>query len=315
MTSEPRYPFVHVEVRPEEEDEISAALFELGATGVEVRDDGTLLKGSAAGLVLLVASFDDHETASAACVDLVEAAQHLVPRVEEVVGDAWRDAWKEHFQPFALTSRIVVRPPWVPLTDVVVPEGATVLELEPGRAFGTGLHATTSLVAAVLDAHATGLAGRVVLDAGTGSGILAFVALRMGAARVVAFDVDPDVIEIVHENAARNAMSDRVAAHAGTIDGVEGTFPWVLANIEARILDPIAEELAARVEPGGDLVLSGILAHEEERMVARYTSLHRSGVGVPLERVSVTAKGEGADAWVCIHLRRVAATPAGGATS
>lgn len=298
---EPRYPFVHVEVAPAEEDEISAALFELGATGVEVRDEGTLLKGSTAGRVLLVASFADHEAAEGACADLREAASHLAPRVEEVVGDAWRDAWKEHFRPFSLTDRIVVRPPWVPLADVVVPEGATVLELEPGRAFGTGLHATTSLVAAVLDAHADALRGSVVLDAGTGSGILAFVALRMGAERIVAFDVDPDVVEIVEENAARNGMSDRVVASAGTVDDVEGTFPWVLANIEARVLDPIAEELAARVAPGGHLVLSGILGPEEDRMVERYTSLR-----TPLARVAVTRKGDAADAWVCIHLRRPA---------
>ncbi len=299
---EPRYPFVHVEVRPEEEDAISAALFELGATGVEVRDDGTLLKGSGAGRVLLVASFDDHAAATGACADLIEAVSHLTPRVEEVVGDAWRDAWKEHFKPFALTERIVVRPPWVPLADVAIPAGATVLELEPGRAFGTGLHATTSLVAAILDQHAGRLAGATVLDAGTGSGILAFVALRMGAARVVAFDVDPDVVEIVNENAARNGMEDRIEASAGTVDDIAGTFPWVLANIEARVLDPIAEDLASRVAPGGDLVLSGILGPEEERMLGRYTSLR-----TPLERIAVTRKGDDADAWVCIHLRRAPA--------
>jgi len=301
-TPEPRYPFVHVEVAPAEEDEISAALFELGATGVEVRDDGTLLRAAASGKVLLVASFDDHDAANGAVHDLAEAAPHLAPRVEEVVGDAWRDAWKEHFKPFALTDRIVVRPPWVPLDEVVVPEGASVLELEPGRAFGTGLHATTSLVAGVLDAHADRLRGARVLDAGTGSGILAFVALRLGAGHVVAFDVDPDVVEIVEENAARNAMSEQVSASAGTIDAVDGVFPWVLANIEARVLDPIAEELAARVASGGELVLSGILGAEEERMLTRYTSLR-----TPLERASVTRKGDGVDAWVCIHLRRPAA--------
>jgi ribosomal protein L11 methyltransferase len=298
---DPRYPFVHVEVDPAEEDEVSAALFELGATGVEVRDDGTLLRAASTGRVLLVASFDDGELAEGACLDLREALPHLAPRVEEVVGDAWRDAWKEHFKPFSLTARIVVRPPWVPMSDVEVPEGATVLELEPGRAFGTGLHATTSLVAGVLDAEADRLRGAAVLDAGTGSGILAFVALRLGAGRVVAFDVDPDVVEVVRENAARNGMERDVVASAGTIEDVAGTFPWVLANIEARVLDPIAEELAARVAPGGHLVLSGILGGEEEKMVARYGALRTK-----LDLVGVTRKGDGADRWVCIHLVRPA---------
>src|SRR5688572_9933484 len=181
--SEPRYPFVHVEVDAAAEDEVSGALWELGATGVEVRDDATLAKGPTGGRTLLVASFDSRDEADAAIEALREALPDLfatgtAPRIEEVVGDAWRDAWKEHFQPFALTPRIMVRPPWVPDADVARgPEVTHVLELEPGRAFGTGLHATTSLVARALDAESDRLKNAVVLDAGTGSGILALVAL------------------------------------------------------------------------------------------------------------------------------------------
>jgi ribosomal protein L11 methyltransferase len=299
--SEKRYPFVHVEVDAADEDAVSGALWELGATGVEVRDDATLAKGPSAGRTLLVASFDGREEAEAAIEALREALPALAPHIEEVVGDAWRDAWKEHFQPFALTPRIMVRPPWVPAADVVRgPEVLTVLELEPGRAFGTGLHATTSLVARALDAESDRLKDAVVLDAGTGSGILALVALTLGAARVVAFDVDPDVIEVVRENAARNGMQDRVEAFAGTVDDVRVQFPWVLANIEARVLDPIAEALAERVAPRGDLVLSGILAGEEEKLIARYTA---AAIGLTLHRVT-RDEGSGPDRWICLHLRR-----------
>jgi ribosomal protein L11 methyltransferase len=307
--TEPRYPFLHVEVDAADEDAVSGALWELGATGVEVRDDATLAKGPAAGRTLLVASFDAREAAAAAVESLREALPALAPRIEEVVGDAWRDAWKEHFQPFALTPRIMVRPPWVPEAEVVRgPEVLTVLELEPGRAFGTGLHATTSLVARALDAESDRLKDTVVLDAGTGSGILALVALTLGAARVVAFDVDPDVIEVVRENAARNGLQDRVEAFAGTVEDVRvesprsgpEKFPWVLANIEARVLDPIAEALAERVAPGGDLVLSGILAGEEERLIARYTA---PAIGLTLHRVT-RDEGSGPDRWICLHLRR-----------
>jgi ribosomal protein L11 methyltransferase len=297
---EPRYPFVHVEVDPADEDLVSGALFELGATGVEVRDEGTLARGPSGGRALLVASFGARDEADAAVHALREALPALAPRIEEVVGDAWRDAWKEHFKPFSLTPRVVVRPPWVPASEVAAAPGATVLELEPGRAFGTGLHATTPLVAKALDASADRLRGAVVFDAGTGSGILAFVALIFGAARVVAFDVDPDVVDVVQENAARNGMTDRVEVSACTIDDVAGTYPWVLANIEARVLDPIAPALAARVAPGGDLVLSGILAGEEEALLARYTSLP-----TPLALHEVTRdEGSGPDRWVCLHLRR-----------
>src|SRR4029079_5765781 len=133
--------------------------------------------------------------------------------------------------------RITVVPPWA--EKPAAPEGGFLLELEPGRAFGTGLPASTSLISEILDEHRDSLAGRELLDVGTGSGILALVALLHGAARAVAIDIDPDVIEVVRENAARNGLADRVEARAGTIQTIARRFPWVLANIEARVLRPI----------------------------------------------------------------------------
>ncbi len=290
--SEPRYPFVHVEVPAASADEVSSELFDLGATGVEERDASTLLKPSAPGNVLLVASFDAHDEAELAVTLLRERAPEFAPRVEEIVGDAWRDAYKEFFKPFLLTKRITVKPPWCEADGPV----DRLLELEPGRAFGTGLHASTSIVAQIVEDGGPSIAGASVLDAGTGSGILALVALLGGAARVVAFDVDPDVIPVVLENAERNRLVDRLEAFAGTIDDVKGAFGWVLANIEARILDPLADAIAARIGANGHLVLSGILATEEERMTARYTSLGRK-----LELVEARLAGTREDGWVALH--------------
>lgn len=289
---EARYPFVAVDVAADAADEIAAALFELGATGVEERDASTLVRGAAAEKVTLVGSFATHEEAEAAVLALEDAVPDGSPRVEEVVGDAWRDAWKEHFAPFALTPHITVVPPWVPRPDAT---GDTmILELEPGRAFGTGLHASTSLVSEILDASRGALAGREVLDMGTGSGILALVALLCGAARVVAMDVDPDVIEVVRENAERNGLGDRVEASAGTVEAVTRAFPWVLANIEARVLNPLAGELARVVAPGGTLVLSGILESEHDEVVRRYTAQK-------LAHAATRKRGDAAgEAWVAI---------------
>src|SRR5277367_6072017 len=137
-SDEVRYPFVAVDAAPDASDEIAAALFDLGATGVEERDASTLVRGATAEKVTLVGSFATREEADAAILALADAVPDGSPRLEEVVGDAWRDAWKEHFAPFALTPHITVVPPWVPRPDPA--EGATILELEPGRAFGTGLH-------------------------------------------------------------------------------------------------------------------------------------------------------------------------------
>ncbi len=306
---EPRYPFVAVDVPEPEAEEIGAALFELGATGVEQRDEQTLVRGARSGQVTLVASFEDHGEAEAAIAALGELSPPLVARLEEVVGDAWRDAWKEHFAPFALTPTITVVPPWI---ERGAPrEGERVLLLEPGRAFGTGLHATTALVAELLDEHAAELRGREILDVGTGSGILALVALLLGAERAVAIDNDDDVIEVVLENAARNGLEGRIAASAGVVEQVTRQFPWVVANIEARVLRPLGPELARVLAPGGWLILSGILEGERDDLVARYTSLPRPLAHVATRPDPASPRGDrgatrgdaGGEGWVALLFR------------
>lgn len=286
---EPRYPYVHVEVPAADAEELSALLFELGAEGVEERDQTTMSKAEAAGSdqVTLVASFSTREDAESAMAHL-RAEMGLSPRYEEVVGDAWRDAWKEFFRPFAIADGIVVRPPWEPYEPK---PGEQVLHLEPGRAFGTGLHETTRLVARALKEHALDLAGKTVLDVGCGSGILAFVALALGATRAVAIDVDQEAIDVTHENAARNAMQDRIEASTTPVEQVGITAPVVLANIEARILIPMAKDLGATVAPGGLLLLSGILVPQKADVRAAYPDL---------ELVSDPELGE----WTLLALRK-----------
>jgi ribosomal protein L11 methyltransferase len=295
----PRYPLVEVEIGEADADVVTARLFELGATGIEERDQTTFTKGPAAGRVLLVASFETDASAREAAESLRESDASLDPRVSELVGDAWRDEWKKYYEPFALTESITIRPPWRP-----APPGAgRVLVLEPGRAFGTGLHATTALVAGILDASRASLRGAAVLDAGCGSGILSLVALALGADRAVAFDVDPEVVPIVRQNAEQNALANRVEVFAGTIADLRGTFPWVLANIEAKVLDEMAEDLARVLAPGGHLVLSGILLAEEDRMRHRFTSLRR-----PLKVARAPRRSTGGeraydkDGWVALEL-------------
>ena len=289
MTQKPRFPFLHLVTSEPHADVLSGALFELGATGVEERDQSTYVKGPGDGRVLLVASFDLHSDAEAARDELLALDGGMVEAatIEEIIGDEWRDEWKKYYEPFALTPSLVVRPPWA---EYAARNEEKVLVLEPGRAFGTGLHATTALVARTLDRYKDSLQGAVVLDVGCGSGILSFVALMLGAERVVALDNDAEVLDTVLENADRNDLRGRMQAFAGVVDDVEGTFPWVLANIESRILDPIAEALVARLAPGGRLVLSGILLAEEAEMVKRFTNLSR-----PLAVIDVTRTETGGD--------------------
>jgi ribosomal protein L11 methyltransferase len=290
-TSEvPRYPYVHVDVPEEDADEASALLFELGAGGVEQRDATTLAKGASAdaGKVTLVASFERAEDARAAVAEL---PADWAPRVEEVVGDAWRDEWKKHFEPFRVCAGVVVRPPWREYTAAA---GEHVVLLEPGRAFGTGLHETTSLVAEVL--AETPLSGLTVLDVGCGSGVLTLIALALGAAKARAVDVDPDAVAVTRENAERNGVVDRVEADETPVASLAGTYPVVLANIEARTLVDLAAGLVARVAPGGLLVLSGILAPHVAP--SQLEDVRRAFAA--LGEAEVRTKGE----WIAVSLRR-----------
>jgi len=292
VVSEPRFPFVAVDVAPDDADIMSATLFELGADGVEERDATTLVKG-APGKVTLVASFASHDEASAALEELTSVPEAGNPRLEEIVGDAWRDAWKEHFRPFPITRSIVIRPPW---EEYEAKAGEKVLVLEPGRAFGTGLHETTSLVAEALEAHADELAGKAMLDVGCGSGILALVALTLGAGRARAVDNDPDVIDVTRENAARNGLEARVTCDTAPLKEIGERFPVVVANIEARVLVPMAAELEACVASGGLLILSGILAPQKEEVRTAY----------PRFLVEETReRGE----WIALVLRECATVP------
>ena len=287
----PRYPQLSIDVAEDEADEIAALLFELGADGVEQRDATTLAVGGTAGKATLVASFGARDRAEAAAASLDRAWS---PRLSELIGDAWRDEWKKYFVPFRLTERITIRPPWEPYTRSDPAE--LVLELEPGRAFGTGLHPTTALVARAIEALASEILARdghptSMLDVGTGSGILALVALALGAATARAIDVDPDAAALARENARRNGLDARLEVDVSPLETLDGSYDLVAANIEASVLVAMAEPLARRVRPGGVLVLSGILEERAAEVRRAFASFDRATSLVQGEWTALVLRG------------------------
>lgn len=269
MVAEARYPYVHVEAPLAESEELSTLLFELGASGVEERDATTLDKPLTPGAeVMLVASFETEADAHEALEVLAELEPPRPGRLEFVVGDAWRDAWRAHFKPTRIGTRLVVRPSWEPFEAT---PSDVVLTIDPGRAFGTGTHETTRLVLTEIDARVQG--GETVLDVGAGTGILAVAALLFGAASARCIDNDADTVGVVVETAERNEVAARLDANTTPVEDLTGTYDLVLANIEARVLIPLADALTARVAPGGTLVLSGILVGQEDDVLAAYPTL------------------------------------------
>lgn len=201
------------------------------------------------------------------------------PVFQPVEETDWSETWKARYRPIAIGRRLIILPAWLPL-----PAGSRLpLILDPGMAFGTGTHPTTQLVLAALEDHLQ--AGQTVADLGCGSGILSIAAGRLGASRVQAVDIDPQAVEIARQNVQRNGLADHVQLGVGSLEALKQAaqaagrgFDLVLANILAPVLEEMLDQgLPGLVEPGGVIILSGILDHQVPSLVER-----AKGHGLPL---------------------------------
>jgi ribosomal protein L11 methyltransferase len=204
---------------------------------------------------------------------LLAALESIDPRVEldtaefrDVEDQDWERAWMDQYAPMRFGARTWIVPWNHELPDEAGADAA-VVRLDPGLAFGSGTHPTTSLCLQWLDG--LDLRDKTVLDVGCGSGILALAALKLGAARAVGIDNDPQALAASADNAERNGVGDRLALHRPE-DAPAVAYPVVVANILASALDALAGTLAARVEPGGVIALSGILQGQEFALLERY---------------------------------------------
>ncbi|MEO8160184.1 MAG: 50S ribosomal protein L11 methyltransferase [Arenimonas sp.] len=179
----------------------------------------------------------------------------------------WERAWMDQFRPMRFGERTWIVPSNQPEPAEASGEAAAVVRLDPGLAFGSGTHPTTALCLQWLDGLE--LRDRSVLDFGCGSGILALAALKLGAARAVGVDNDPQARLASLDNAGRNGIGERLQVFAPE-DEPAARYPVVVANILAVALDALAEILASRVETGGVIALSGILRGQEDELLLRY---------------------------------------------
>jgi ribosomal protein L11 methyltransferase len=185
-------------------------------------------------------------------------------RLTPLADGNWAEAWQKHFRPVAVGRRLLIAPPW----DVPTDSGRVAIVIEPGRAFGTGHHAST---AGCLEALETLVdpAPPSAVDLGTGSGILAIAAARLGVGQILAVDEDPDALASAAANARRNGVADRIrclGADAGAL--TPAPVPLVLANLLTGAHVRLAADYARYVIPGGALVLGGILESEGEVVTA-----------------------------------------------
>lgn len=191
----------------------------------------------------------------------------------DVADQDWERAWMDQYVPLQFGRRTWIVPWNHDLPDGADAPDAAVVRLDPGLAFGSGTHPTTALCLQWLDglADAGTLGGARVLDFGCGSGILALAALKLGAAHAVGVDNDPQAVTATLDNAQRNGVDDRLDVYLPGDEPV-ASYPVVVANILASALVTLADTVTARVAPGGVLAMSGILAGQEDEVIAAYAA-------------------------------------------
>jgi ribosomal protein L11 methyltransferase len=243
----------------------------------------------------------DASAAEAAAADVADALGHLQAFGIRPIGELrtrvvheadWADAWKAYFPVLRVGRRLVIRPTWRRHRRAF---GDVVLALDPGMAFGTGLHPTTRLGLAGLEPMADDgrLDGARVLDVGSGSGILAIAALKLGAASALGVDTDPIAVEATLANARRNGLARRLRARVGSLPTGHAPVDLVLANLIAGLLVPLAPLLRDEVRPGGTILASGIFVDREAEVREAFEA---EGFAIS----GRTAEGD----WIALEARR-----------
>ena len=301
-------------------DFISSMLDEIGIEGIEIEDNVPLSETDTKGMfidILPELPPDDGTARVSFYLEDLTGLEQILCRIEEGLEDIsqfvdvgertittsetedkdWINNWKQYFKPFTVDD-ILIKPTWEPVPREH--EDKLLIQIDPGTAFGTGMHETTQLCIRQIRKYVTDQT--VLLDVGTGSGILSIVALKLGAVRAVGTDLDPCAISASKENMEVNGIAEEqfTVIEGNLIDDRKiqelvgyGTCDMVVANILAEVLVPLTPAAAAHLKKGGIYITSGIIDNKEETVVE---AVKRAGLTV----LEVTRQGE----WVSVTARK-----------
>jgi ribosomal protein L11 methyltransferase len=304
---------VSMEVDGEAAEAVAEILHRYGHQGVAIEQAGFFIdtwedEVPRPERLIVRAYFQEDDRADDAKQQIEAALYHLnklypmpTPQYAVVDEENWAEAWKANYKPLHLGRHITIRPLWI---DTPGEPGDVVIALDPGMAFGTGTHPSTQLVLEAAEDLVGGRPGVAVLDLGCGSGILAIGAVKFGAGQVLAIDTDPMAVRVTRENAAFNAVGDKISAREGSLDSLfdpatgepRQTFEVALVNILAKVIVTMCEQgLGKVVSPGGVGVFGGIILEQADEVEA---ALRATGL-IPYQR---RLSGD----WVVIEARREA---------
>ena len=305
-------------------DIISAEFADLGIEGIEIEDHVPLSDSDTKGMFIDIlpelppddgsARVSFYLDEDADCAEMLEKVRACLQEISgyadigpgtieegETEDKDWINNWKQYFHPFAVDD-IVIKPTWEPMPDWA--EGKTLIQIDPGTAFGTGSHETTQLCIRQLEKYLKVFPGAKVLDVGTGSGILGIAALKLGASSVFATDLDDNAIEAVGENLAVNGIPEEqfqvVCGNLIDDPAVQGQagdacYDIAVANILAPVIILLQGEVARHIRRGGIFITSGIIDDKEQAVREAFEK------NPAFEFVEATYQGE----WVSLTYRRV----------
>lgn len=285
-----RWAEIYIETTAQAQEAVSELMIRNGCGGVAI-------EGEAPAVVKCYLPVDDNLESR---LEAIRTGVRQLPDFGIAVGSGeltvkyceekeWSEAWKQYFHATRIGSRIVIKPSW---EDFQPGRSDVIIELDPGMAFGTGTHPTTRLCLQALEKYLRPRS--VVVDFGTGSGILAIAAAKLGARLVIAFDVDRVAVESARANVVRNDLEERIEVHqADSPDFINLEADLVTANIVAETIIANAKKLADVLRVGGVLIASGITS---EKSLDVEQALRNEGFDI----VEIPADGE----WVAIIARR-----------
>jgi len=275
-------------------DKAEQALLDAGALSVTFRDaeDNPILEPGPGETPLwediILTGLFDADIDSELLKQTIKSAlgNNLALKIEPLEDKDWVRAWMDDYKPMQFGERLWVCPKHLPIPD---PEAINLM-LDPGLAFGTGTHPTTALCLQWLDAHS--VSKKQVIDFGCGSGVLAIAALLLGASHCDGVDIDPQAITASMDNAQENNVADRLNVYLPDEFAENArTYDLVLANILAGPLTELAEQLSGYCKAGGDIVLSGILESQTDKIIQAYSPwFDLEPVAVQDEWIRVTGK-------------------------